>query len=170
MDEQEHERVLDGEVESSAADKMRDKQEKESIEETKKADQSSAGDLIASLEDTMAKQLELQEKADEQELDHSLDGVSESSAIDKMRAKQEKKNMKKAKKKAAKNSAGGLTASLEDNAAKQLELQEKVRMLVNQLAIREAIQPPISSSNSQKQKDMSSHKFWSTQPVPKHGK
>jgi hypothetical protein len=107
---------------------------------------------------------------DEQEHNNVLDVEGESSAIDKMRAKQEKKNMKKAKKKAAKNSAGGSTAGLEDTAAKQLELQEKVRMLVNQLAIREAIQPPPSANNSQKQKDMSSHKFWSTQPVPKHGK
>lgn len=107
---------------------------------------------------------------DEQEHNNVLDVEGEGSAIDKMRAKQEKKNMKKAKKKAAKNSASGSTAGLEDTAAKQLELQEKVRMLVNQLAIREAIQPPPSASNSQKQKDMSSHKFWSTQPVPKHGK
>ncbi|CAG8609817.1 19461_t:CDS:2 [Dentiscutata erythropus] len=33
-------------------------------------------------------------------------------------------------------------------------------MLVNQLAIREAIQPQPSASSSQRQKDMSSHKFW----------
>ena len=36
-----------------------------------------------------------------QEHDHVLDGEDEGSAIDKMRAKQEKKNIKKAKKKAA---------------------------------------------------------------------
>src|SRR6266498_1282247 len=108
---------------------------------------------------------------DEKEHDRVFEDEGESSAVDKVRAKQEKKDIKKAKKKAAKNSASGST---EDTpaavAAKQLELQERVRKLVNQLAIREAIQPTPPVSNSQKQKDMSSHKFWSTQPVPKHGR
>ncbi|CAG8491788.1 11748_t:CDS:2, partial [Acaulospora colombiana] len=101
--------------------------------------------------------------------DQTYDGESESNPAEKLRAKQEKRNMRKAQKKAAKNSGGSSTEiSPASAAAKQAELQEKVRMLVNQLAIREAIQPSINS-NSQKVKDMSSHKFWSTQPVPKHG-
>ncbi|CAG8550256.1 8886_t:CDS:2 [Funneliformis mosseae] len=102
--------------------------------------------------------------------EHVFDAKGEGGTVDKLRAKQEKKDMKKAKKKAAKNSARGST---EDTSAavstKELEVQEKVRKLVNQLAIRDAIQPVSGSSSSQKQKDMSSHKFWSTQPVPKHG-
>ncbi|CAG8628057.1 2278_t:CDS:2 [Racocetra fulgida] len=103
--------------------------------------------------------------------EHSHDGEGENSSADKLRVKQEKKNMKKARKKAAKNGVNS-TSAVEDTpataAAKQAELQEKVRMLVNQLAIREAIQPQPSANSSQRQKDMSSHKFWSTQPVPKH--
>ena len=165
MDRQEHDHVLDGESEGIAIDKMQTKQEKDVKETKKKTVKGSSGGSTAGLEDITAKQLELQEKMEEQEHDHVLDGENEGSAIDRMRAKQEKKNMKKAKKKAAKSSAGGST-----DVAKQLELQEKVRMLMNQIAIREAMQPTPSNSNSQKQKDMSSHKFWSTQPVPKHGK
>ncbi|CAG8579405.1 2684_t:CDS:2, partial [Scutellospora calospora] len=107
---------------------------------------------------------------DDKEHSHNIDGDGENSSAEKLRAKQEKKNMKKARKKAAKNTD---SSTVEDTsaitAAKQAELQEKVRMLVNQLAIREAIQPQPSITSSQRQKDMSSHKFWSTQPVPKHG-
>ncbi|CAG8531451.1 2228_t:CDS:2 [Acaulospora morrowiae] len=98
--------------------------------------------------------------------DQIYDGESESSPAEKLRAKQEKKNLRKAQKKAAKNSSS--SAPVMSPAAKQAELQEKVRILVNQLAIREAMQPS-STGNSQRVKDMSSHKFWSTQPVPKHG-
>ncbi|CAG8567601.1 12986_t:CDS:2 [Cetraspora pellucida] len=109
---------------------------------------------------------------DDKEHSHDVDGEGENSSTDKLRVKQEKKNMKKARKKAAKNNVNSIS-TVEDTpataAAKQAELQEKVRMLVNQLAIREAIQPQPSASSSQRQKDMSSHKFWSTQPVPKHG-
>lgn len=104
---------------------------------------------------------------DEQEhQEKTYDGADKANSTEKLRAKQEKKNSKKAQKKAAKNSESSPPA-LEPNVS--AELQEKFRMLFNQLAIREAIQPSPTPNNSQKVKDMSSHKFWSTQPVPKHG-
>ncbi|CAG8772513.1 18484_t:CDS:2, partial [Gigaspora rosea] len=106
---------------------------------------------------------------DGKEHSHNIDGEGENNSAEKLRIKQEKKNLKKARKKAAKNEGSTVEDTPATTAAKQAELQEKVRMLVNQLAIREAIQPQPSANSSQRQKDMSSHKFWSTQPVPRHG-
>ncbi|CAG8633125.1 35347_t:CDS:2 [Gigaspora margarita] len=106
---------------------------------------------------------------DGKEHSHNIDGEDENISAEKLRIKQEKKNLKKARKKAAKNEGSTVEDTPATTAAKQAELQEKVRMLVNQLAIREAIQPQPSANSSQRQKDMSSHKFWSTQPVPRHG-
>ncbi|CAG8549384.1 4381_t:CDS:2 [Ambispora gerdemannii] len=98
----------------------------------------------------------------EQEITNSL-GDIENSAVDKLLAKQAKKNAKRAQKKAAKN---GTSAVATDDpvklAAKQVELEERVRSLVNQLAIREAL---ASSSSTNTEKDSGVHKFWSTQPV-----
>ncbi|CAG8683138.1 1510_t:CDS:2 [Ambispora leptoticha] len=96
------------------------------------------------------------------ELENPVDEEKEvPGELDKLLAKQAKKSAKRAQKKAAKNGTSAVVNDPAKLAAKQVELEERVRSLVNQLAIREAM----ASSSTSKEKDTGVHKFWSTQPV-----